>query len=82
MTQYNGRFGCQVCLQEGLTVERTRTYPYKENLCLRTEENVIESSILSLDINRAVCGVKGPTIMSKLCHNFITSTAVDDALRF
>ena len=77
MTQYNGRFGCQVCLHEGKTVERTRVYPFKENLCLRTKDSVIESSILANSINKPVCGVKGPTILSKICPKFITSTAID-----
>ena len=77
MNQYNGRFGCQVCLHEGVTVERTRTYPFKESTYLRTEDNVIESSLQALEMNKPVCGVKGPTIMSKICQNFITSTAID-----
>ena len=77
MNQYNGRFGCQVCLQEGNTVDRTRTYSYQENILLRTEENVLECSMQALDIRQPVCGVKGPSVISKICPKFITSTAVD-----
>ena len=77
MNQYNGRFGCQICLQEGGTVDRTRVYPFTENIILRTEQNILECSVQALDIGKPVCGVKGPSIMSKICHNFITGTAVD-----
>ena len=32
MTQYNGKFGCQVCIHPGCTVDKTRTYHYEETL--------------------------------------------------
>ena len=77
MNQYNGRFGCQVCVQEGRTVDRTRTYPFTENIILRTEEEVIQCSLQALDLGKPVSGVKGPSMLSKICPKIIISTAVD-----
>uniref|UniRef100_A0ABD2W6M6 Uncharacterized protein n=1 Tax=Trichogramma kaykai TaxID=54128 RepID=A0ABD2W6M6_9HYME len=77
MNQYNGRFGCQVCVQEGRTVDHRRVYPFKSNLNLRTEKDVLESSIQAVACGFPVCGVKGPTILSKICYKFVSSTAVD-----
>ena len=39
---FNARFECMVCIIEGITLDRTRTYPYFAKLILRTEENVNE----------------------------------------
>lgn len=77
MNQYNGRFGCQFCKEEGCTVERTRIYPHKNNLRLRTDGETLEHASQALEFGKPVCGVKGPTIMSKICHKFVSSTAVD-----
>ena len=63
MNQYNGKFGCQICLQDGVTVDRTRIYPFKEKIILRTEEGVLQCSIQALEIGKPVCGVKGPSII-------------------
>uniref|UniRef100_A0ABD2W1U7 Transposase domain-containing protein n=1 Tax=Trichogramma kaykai TaxID=54128 RepID=A0ABD2W1U7_9HYME len=77
MNQYNGHFGCQVCFQNGETVERVRVYPHDENIFLRSDESVLENAKQALEINQPVCGVKGPSIISKISHKFITSTAID-----
>lgn len=38
-TQFNGRYGCAVCKEEGIVVRvgrgSTRVYPYSDNLSLR-----------------------------------------------
>uniref|UniRef100_A0ABD2WJ36 RING-type domain-containing protein n=1 Tax=Trichogramma kaykai TaxID=54128 RepID=A0ABD2WJ36_9HYME len=77
MNQYNDRFGCQVCVQEVRTVDHRRVYPFKSNLNLRTEKDVLESSIQAVACGFPVCGVKGLTILSKICYKFVSSTAVD-----
>lgn len=77
MIQHNGRFGCPVCDQEGCIVDRVRTYPYDKDIILRTEEDVLECSMQALEVGKPVCGVKGPSMLSKICPRFITSTAVD-----
>lgn len=77
MNQYNGRFGCQMCVQEGKTVCRTRVYQYEGFPKLRSEEETLTHAQQAYDIQNPVCGVKGPSIMSQICNKFITSTAVD-----
>uniref|UniRef100_A0ABD2XFT0 Uncharacterized protein n=1 Tax=Trichogramma kaykai TaxID=54128 RepID=A0ABD2XFT0_9HYME len=76
MNQHNGRFGCTTCVQDGLTVERRRTYPYIENLILRAENDVEKCAAEALECGNPVCGVKGPAMLSKICHKFITSAAI------
>ena len=77
MNQYNGRFGCQICLQEGKTVCNTRIYPYQNCVHLRSEADTLMHAKQAYEIQKPVCGVKGPTILSKICFDFITDTAVD-----
>lgn len=77
MNQYNGRFGCQVCLEPGQTVAKTRVYPYRKEITLRTDEETIRNSRLALEAKIAVCGVKGPSIISKIVPKYVTSTAID-----
>ena len=60
MNQYNGKFGCQICKQDGITVDKTRVYPYKENLILRTESETKKHALQAYEIKKPVCGVKGP----------------------
>uniref|UniRef100_A0ABD2W8M7 Transposase domain-containing protein n=1 Tax=Trichogramma kaykai TaxID=54128 RepID=A0ABD2W8M7_9HYME len=77
MNQYNGKFGCQIYYQNGRTVEKRRVYAYDEDIYLRTEESVLENVEQMLEINKPVCGMKGPSIISKICPNFITGSAID-----
>lgn len=77
MNQYNGKFGCQVCTDEGETVDRRRVYKHTDNFEIRTEVDTLEHAQEALDRKVAVFGVKGPTVISKICYNFITSTIVD-----
>ena len=58
-------------------VSRTRVYPYQDLTNLRSEEDTLEYAKQSCEVQKAVCGVKGPTIISKICNKFITSTAID-----
>ena len=74
---YNGKFGCMKCVQKGLTVEKTRVYPYIQNIILRNEQNVEEWAEQALEIGKPVCGVKGISILSKLCYKYVSSTAID-----
>ena len=57
MTQYNGKFECQVCIHPGCTVDKTRTYHYEETLILRTDNDTLEHSVQALEIGMPVCGV-------------------------
>ena len=44
---------------------------------MRTEKDVLIFSREACEIRIPVCGVKGPTVLSKICPKFITSTAID-----
>lgn len=77
MNQYNGRFGCQVCMHEGETMYHKRVYPYKDCIILRNEHDTLTHAKQAHEIEKPVCGVKGPAMLSKICSLFITSTAVD-----
>ncbi|OXU20785.1 hypothetical protein TSAR_011102 [Trichomalopsis sarcophagae] len=54
MNQYNGRFGCLIFLLGGLTVDRTRTYPFCEHLILRYEKDTIKYASQALEIGQPV----------------------------
>lgn len=78
MKQYNGRFGCQKCKQEGLYLldHRVQVYPY-EDFDVRTDAETLHHSEQALNFGGVVCGVKGPSILSSMVHQFIRATAVD-----
>ena len=78
MNQYNGRFGCQKCKIEGqyLREYRVRVYPY-EHLNLRTDEETRVHAQQALNTGIAVCGVKGPTVLSSIVYNNMTAITVD-----
>ena len=78
MNQYNGRFGCQKCKIQGkyLLESRVRVYPYK-HFNLRTEEETRIHAQQALDAGIAICGVKGPTVLSSIVHENIRAVTVD-----
>lgn len=78
MKQYNGKFGCQKCKQKGenLPNEHVRVYPY-QHVTLRTDDETNEHAQQAFDVGFAVCGVKGPTVMKHILHNYMTAIAVD-----
>ena len=73
----NGKFGCQICKQEGVKLNLSRVYPYERNLRLRTEDEIIAHALQAEESKLKVCGVKEPTILSKIVYKFITSTGID-----
>ena len=75
--QFNGKFGCPVCKEEGLLLERRRVYPYNENLVMRTDSKTIEQAIVAFNNSTKVCGVKGPSILKNIVYKYVTSTSVD-----
>lgn len=77
MKQYNGYYGCQKCYIRGLRIQNTLTYPYQENLKLRTSAETINFAKESVTTNQDVYGVKGPTLLSSVVVDFINTTAVD-----
>lgn len=75
MKQYNGKFGCHKCKQEGERIHNTQVYPYKINMEMRTEEETLhQADSVTRD---PICGVKGRTILSVLVFKWIQTTAID-----
>ena len=77
INQFNGAFGCQTCKQEGYSVNHTRVYPYEECIRLRTDEETLQHASQAIECNMKVCGVKGPSLLSKIVHKYVSSTSVD-----
>ena len=62
--QYNGKYGCDWCEHEGVTVAvnggpPTRYYPHRGNPCLRTAQHQAEYAIQAETEQVPVVGVKG-----------------------
>ena len=78
MKLYNGKFGCHKCKQKGkyLPNHKVRVYPY-EPINLRIDEETQIHARQAFDVRTAVCGVKGPTILSTIMHQHIRGIAVD-----
>ena len=68
--QFNGEYGCGFCLDAGVqTVQglgHTRAYPYRENTRLRNHDQTNSFAEQAVATGIAVCGVKGPSILSTL----------------
>lgn len=77
MNQCNGRFGCNTYLEPGKTVQKTRVYPYKKEVRIRTDSDTLKNAKLAVESNIPVCGVKGPSILCKISKNYVTSTGID-----
>lgn len=76
--QYNGKFGCQKCKQQGeyLLDDHVMVYPY-EPFDLRTDEETTQHAREAFESETTVCGVKGPTILSSIVHQYVRANAVD-----
>ncbi|KAJ8683858.1 hypothetical protein QAD02_019650 [Eretmocerus hayati] len=80
--QHNSVYGCAVCKIETkrmLTKRRgnKRTYPYKEDLDLRTQEETDQQAADAVNSGEPKCGIKGPSIFRLFVLNYIISTAID-----
>ncbi|KAK3907389.1 Mitochondrial group I intron splicing factor CCM1 [Frankliniella fusca] len=75
MSQFNGHFGCHLCLAKGEKSDRTGkvfVYPFERNLCPRSSEQY------KVDVAGQGHGIKGPTYLFYMVWSFfLTSTAVD-----
>lgn len=72
--QFNGKFGCGFCEEEGVRVEKKkghcRIYPYNDEISTRTFETCIENAEIALATNKSVKGIKGTSILMTLYPNF------------
>ncbi|XP_013380319.1 uncharacterized protein LOC106151541 [Lingula anatina] len=84
MAQFNGRFGCPKCKQEGVVVKtgkgHTRTFPFQENSIdgpKRSHEEFIEHGENAFTSSSSVFGVKGPSWWVNISADIINGTAID-----
>ncbi|XP_057336178.1 uncharacterized protein LOC130674780 [Microplitis mediator] len=77
MSPHMARYGCQKCKVESEKVNHVQSYRYKIPLKNRTTEETIKYAKSAINSNKPVKGVKGPTFLSKICYDFIRTTAVD-----
>ncbi|XP_022109468.1 uncharacterized protein LOC110989402 isoform X2 [Acanthaster planci] len=71
LKQFNGKFGCSWCLQEGQRVEKGRgfvqVYPYlRDPAQERNVVNTVQSAEDAVRVKEPVNGVKGPSILMLL----------------
>lgn len=76
MTQFNGQYGCSLCLHPGEQVEKgngtVRVYPYKE-VTKRDHTSAICDAREALCTRKTVRGIKGPTCLINIPHFDIIS---------
>lgn len=75
--QFNGTFGCPHCKIQTRRFENVQTFPYTENLELRTTNETELFAETAQITNQHVSGVKGPSSLSKIVSNYVESTAID-----
>ena len=63
-TQYNGKYGCLYCLDEGVHISGTHMYPPDDDHQLRTSSQQRQWAEEAERTGRAVYGVKGTLILS------------------
>ncbi|GBN42842.1 hypothetical protein AVEN_5111-1 [Araneus ventricosus] len=73
--QFNGKFGCGFCEQEGLRVAKgkghCRIYPFNGQVAAkRTFENCVQNAEEALATDKSVKGVKGTSVLMNLYPNF------------
>lgn len=77
MKQYNGWYGCQKCRIRGERIGNVQVYPYCNEINLRTSPETIQFAKEAKTRKKDVFGVKGPTVLSEIVYDFITTTAID-----
>ncbi|XP_051809331.1 uncharacterized protein LOC110972572 [Acanthochromis polyacanthus] len=71
MTQFNGQYGCSLCLHPGEQVQKgngtVRAYPYKD-VPKRDHTSTVNDAREALRTTKSVRGVKGPTCLINIPH--------------
>ena len=57
--QFNGKYGCTVCLHPGKLVSRRRVYLPTHKYRMRTHKKIIEQAQRAIVTNKPVKGIKG-----------------------
>jgi hypothetical protein len=80
MVAFNGKYACQRCEQEGVPRQNcpgVRLFPCDPNQMVpRTIHKMNEYANNSSSLNH-IMGSKGPTVLSKVCPDFVAGTAID-----
>ena len=67
MKQFNGKYGCGYCMHEGVKVGKNkRIFPFNNNISPRNAKQYLKHVKSSVKRDKAVKGVKGPSILSLL----------------
>ena len=57
MKQYNGKYGCSICMDEGQSPPNCplqRFYPYTDNCVMRTHQSVLDDAREAVETKHAV----------------------------
>lgn len=75
LIQWNGRYGCTFCLDEGTQVSHVRLYLPSDQHATRAEKEVLECA-QKASSSSPMLGVKGPSVLSPYL-NIVKDTAID-----
>ncbi|KAL7300542.1 hypothetical protein TKK_0006539 [Trichogramma kaykai] len=75
--QYNSTYGCTNCYIQTERFENVQTYPFRENLSLRTTVDNDFYAAQAYEMDICQFGVKGPTTLAKIAYNYIEGTTID-----
>ena len=73
--QFNGNYGCSVCLNPGFQQGRCRVY-LPRKYCMRTHKSIVSSSQKAIQDGRPHKGVKGISPLAP-CIDLVDSIPVD-----
>ena len=76
MMQYNGKYGCLYCLDEGLHISHCRIYLPSDSHQARNIKDIHKWSEQAIKDGKPIFGVKGPSVLTQ-CLNIITSVPID-----
>lgn len=76
--QFNSKFGCPKCkIQTKKLRKNLRVYPHQDELNLRTSSETEKFAAKAHKKKKPVFGVKGPSVLSKITHDFIRTMTLD-----
>lgn len=77
MHQFNGTNGCPSCLQPGVRISRTQTYPPGRNCPLRTTQSMKEAGVMAERENSIIDGIKGFSVLSCIVPDLANGAPID-----
>jgi hypothetical protein len=66
MKQFNGYFGCYICLSAGERLDGRHVHPYRATFPYRTNTGYLEAVAATVDTSVAAYGIKGPCTISNI----------------